>query len=92
MALVLRADLHLPGPSWEFHPAVRSRSGKGLELVGEELMCQILREPARKDALLDLLIGNGVGLVGDGMVLATVLMKLLTLGLSVLCLLARRGF
>jgi len=36
--------------------------------VGDNFLSQVLSEPARKDALLDLLFVNREGLVGDVMV------------------------
>lgn len=60
---------------WEHLAAVRSRAGKFLQFVGDEnSLSRVLREPTRNDALLDLLVVNGEGLAGDGMVLAQLLL------------------
>ena len=39
-----------------------------MKFVGDNILSQVLSEPARKDALLDLLLVNREGLVGDVMV------------------------
>ncbi|KAK4806138.1 hypothetical protein QYF61_001061 [Mycteria americana] len=68
VALVLMGDFNFPDINWECHTAVTSRSWKFLEFVGDNFLSQVLGEPTRKDALLDLLFVNGEGLVGDVMV------------------------
>ena len=69
---------HLPGISRECHPAVRSRPGKILDFAGEKSFSHSLRDPPGKEALLDLLVVNGGGLLGEGMVLAAVMVKRLS--------------
>lgn len=76
------ADFSFLEISWKCHPAVVSRFEKSLKFVGENFLPQVCRETTRKDAL-DLLVGNGEGLVGDGVVLATVIMKWFSLKMSV---------
>ena len=68
VALVLMGDLNFPDINWEYHTAVMSRSWKFLKLVRGNFLSQVLSEPARKDALLDLLIMTREALVGDVMV------------------------
>ena len=68
VALVLMGDLNFPDSNWEYHTAVMSMSWKFLKLVRGNFLSQVLSEPARKDALLDLLITNREALVGDVMV------------------------
>lgn len=77
------ADFIFPGTNCEYHTAEMSRSETLLKSAGENFLSQVLRELTRKDAFLDLLVVNGEGLMGDGMVLVTVTMKWLSLKLSV---------
>ncbi|GAB0178757.1 hypothetical protein GRJ2_000341000 [Grus japonensis] len=65
VAPVLTGDFNFPDISWEDHTAVTSRPGKFLNLLGDNFLSQLLSEPTRKDALLDLLFVNREGLVGD---------------------------
>ncbi|GAB0207632.1 hypothetical protein GRJ2_003228900 [Grus japonensis] len=67
VALVLMGDFNFPDINWEYHTAVTSRSGKFLKFVEDNFLAQVLRDPTRKDALLDLLFVNREGLVGDVM-------------------------
>ena len=50
VALVLMADCNFPGINWEYHTSVTSRSGKLLNVVADNFLSQVLREPTRKDA------------------------------------------
>ncbi|XP_040977464.1 uncharacterized protein LOC121232961 [Aquila chrysaetos chrysaetos] len=68
VALVLMGDFNCPDITWEYHTAVTSRSWKFLKSVGDNFLSQVLREPTRKDALLDLLFVNREGIVGDVLV------------------------
>ncbi|GAB0210316.1 mitochondrial enolase superfamily member 1 [Grus japonensis] len=68
VALVLMGDFNFPDINWEYHTAVPRRSWKFLKFVGDNFLSQILSEPTRKDALLDLLFVNREGLMGDVMV------------------------
>lgn len=76
------ADFVFPDTSCEYHTAEMSRSETPLQFVGENFLSQVLRDLTRKDTLLHLLAVNG-GLTGDGMVLATAIVKWLSLKLSV---------
>ncbi|GAB0177355.1 anoctamin-2 [Grus japonensis] len=67
VALVLMGDFNFPDITWEYHTAVTSKSGKFLKCVEDNTLSQVFSEPARKDALLDLLFVNREGLVGDVM-------------------------
>ncbi|KAK4810867.1 hypothetical protein QYF61_008839 [Mycteria americana] len=51
----------------EYHTAVTSKPGKFLRFVEENFLSQVLSEPTRKDALLDLLFVNREGLMADVM-------------------------
>ncbi|KAK4810529.1 hypothetical protein QYF61_004492 [Mycteria americana] len=68
VALVLMGDFNFLDVNWEYHSAVTSKSGKFLKFVEDNFLTQVLSEPTRKDALLDLLFVNREGLVGDVMV------------------------
>ncbi|KAK4818300.1 LOW QUALITY PROTEIN: hypothetical protein QYF61_010762 [Mycteria americana] len=69
IALVLMGDFNCPDINWEYPSAGKSRSWKFLKFVGDDnFLSQVLSEPARKDALLDLLFVNREGLMGDVMV------------------------
>ncbi|KAK4810955.1 hypothetical protein QYF61_013363 [Mycteria americana] len=68
VALVLMGDFNFPGIDWEYHTAVTSRSWKSLKFVEDDnFLSQVLSEPTRKGAFLDLLFVNREGLVGDVM-------------------------
>ncbi|KAK4810895.1 hypothetical protein QYF61_013303 [Mycteria americana] len=69
VALVLMGDFNFPGIDWEYHTAGTSKSGKSLKFVEDDnFLSQVLSEPTRKGAFLDLLFVNREGLVGDVMV------------------------
>ena len=68
IALVLMGGFNFPDINWEYHTAVTSKSGKFQKFVADNPLSQVLSEPARKDAFLDLLFVNREGLVGDVMV------------------------
>ncbi|KAK4810495.1 hypothetical protein QYF61_004275 [Mycteria americana] len=67
VALVLMGDFNFLDINWEYHSAVTSKSGKFLKFVEDNFLTQVLSEPTRKNALLDLLFVNREGLVGDVM-------------------------
>lgn len=60
-------DSNFPDINWECHPAVMSRPWEALKFVGGNFSSQVLCEPTRKDALLDLFVTRE-GLLGDVMV------------------------
>jgi len=63
-ALVLLGDFNHPDISWEDHTARQAQSGSFLQSIDNFLM-QVVEEPTRKDALLDLVLTNKEGLVED---------------------------
>ncbi|PKU41370.1 adaptin ear-binding coat-associated protein 1 [Limosa lapponica baueri] len=65
LALVLVGEFNLPDISWAQNTAEREQSRRFLECVGDNFLTQLVREPTREGALLDLLFINREGLVGD---------------------------
>ena len=63
--LVLIGEFDLPEVNWVYHTANTSRSRRFLKRLDDKFLVQVLREPTRKGALLDLLLENREGLVGD---------------------------
>jgi len=61
-------DFNLPDVYWKYNTAERKQSKKFLECMEDNLLTQLVREPTREGALLDLLFMNREGLVGDVMV------------------------
>ena len=57
-------DFNLPDVNWNYHMANTSKSRRFLKHL-DNFLVHVLREPARKGALLDLLLENREGLVGD---------------------------
>ncbi|GAB0199842.1 hypothetical protein GRJ2_002449600 [Grus japonensis] len=57
-ALVLMGDFNLPDVNWEHHTADTSRSRSFLKHLDDNFLVQLLKEPTRKGALLDLLLVN----------------------------------
>ncbi|RMC16379.1 hypothetical protein DUI87_06706 [Hirundo rustica rustica] len=62
-ALVLMRDSNLADASWEHRTAGTNRSRRLVEHLDDHFMIQVLRELARKDALLDLLLAKQRGSV-----------------------------
>lgn len=62
-AFVLMGDFSLRGINWEHHRAGTNGSRRFIEHLDDHFMIQVLRELARKDALLDLLLANREGFV-----------------------------
>ncbi|CAM2109003.1 unnamed protein product [Caretta caretta] len=67
-ALVLMGDFNFPDICWESNTAVHRQSRKFLESVGDNFLAQVLEEPTRGGAFLDLLLTNRVELVGEAKV------------------------
>ncbi|PKU35038.1 adaptin ear-binding coat-associated protein 1 [Limosa lapponica baueri] len=65
LALVLVGDFNLPDISWAHNTAEREQSRRFLECVGDYFLTQLVREPTREGALLDMLLVNREGPVGD---------------------------
>ena len=68
LALVLVGDFNLPDVCWKYNTAERKQSRRFLECVEDNFLTQLVSEPTREGALLDLLFVNREGLVGDVMV------------------------
>ncbi|KAK4823640.1 hypothetical protein QYF61_004561 [Mycteria americana] len=68
LALVLVGDFNLPDICGKYNRAERKQSRRFLECVADNFLTQLVSEPAREGALLDLLFTNREGLVGDVMV------------------------
>ncbi|GAB0202528.1 mitochondrial enolase superfamily member 1 [Grus japonensis] len=58
-------DFNLPDINWEHHTADTSRSRSFLKHLDDNFLVQVLKEPTRKGALLDLLLMNREGLLGE---------------------------
>ncbi|PKU31484.1 adaptin ear-binding coat-associated protein 1 [Limosa lapponica baueri] len=65
LALVLVGDFNFPDVCWKHNTAEREQSRRFLECVEDNFLTQLVREPTRESALLDLLLVNREGLVGD---------------------------
>ena len=68
LALVLVGDFNLPDVCWKYNTAERKQSRRFLECVEDNFLTQLVSEPTREGAPLDLLFMNREGLVGDVMV------------------------
>ncbi|GAB0203723.1 hypothetical protein GRJ2_002837900 [Grus japonensis] len=66
LALVLMGDL--PDICWKYNIAERKQSRRFLECVEDNFLTQLVSEPTREGAPLDLLLVNREGLVGDATV------------------------
>ncbi|GAB0183945.1 mitochondrial enolase superfamily member 1 [Grus japonensis] len=64
-ALVLMGDFNHPDICWKDNAAEHKRSRKFLECVDDNLLLQVIEEPMRRGAMLDLILTNKEGLVGD---------------------------
>ncbi|CAM4601352.1 unnamed protein product [Lepidochelys olivacea] len=67
-ALILMGDFNFSDICWESNTAVHRQSRKFLESVGDNFLAQVLEEPTRGGAFLDLLLTNRVELVGEAKV------------------------
>ncbi|KAM6364410.1 uncharacterized protein J5M81_015706 [Pluvialis apricaria] len=65
LALVLVGDFNFPDVCWKYYTAEREQSRRFLECVEDNFLTQLVKEPTRGSALLDLLFVNREGLVGD---------------------------
>ncbi|KAK4828567.1 hypothetical protein QYF61_027657 [Mycteria americana] len=66
LALVLMGDFNLPDVCWKYNTAERKQSRRFLECVEDDnFLTQLVSEPTRRGASLDLLFTNREGLVGD---------------------------
>ena len=64
-ALDLLGDFNFPDVCWKYNAAQRKQSRRLLEWVEDSFLTQLVQEPTRGGALLDLLFTNSEGLVGD---------------------------
>ncbi|GAB0210120.1 mitochondrial enolase superfamily member 1 [Grus japonensis] len=64
-ALVLMGDFNHPDICWRDNAAERKQSRKFLECVDDNFLLQVTEEPMRRGAMLDLVLTNKEGLVGD---------------------------
>ncbi|KAK4816377.1 hypothetical protein QYF61_016281 [Mycteria americana] len=67
-SLVLVGDFNLPDVCWKYNTAERKQSRRFLERVADHFLTQLVREPTREGAPLDLLFTNREGLVSHVMV------------------------
>ncbi|GAB0209002.1 hypothetical protein GRJ2_003365900 [Grus japonensis] len=68
LALVLVGDFNLPDACWKYNTVERKQSRRFLECVEDNFLTQLVSEPTREGAPLDLLFVNREGLMGDVMV------------------------
>ncbi|KAK4820048.1 hypothetical protein QYF61_017894 [Mycteria americana] len=68
LALVLVGDFNLPDVCWKYSTAERKQSRRFLECVADNFLTQLVSEPTREGAPLDLLFTNREGLVSHVMV------------------------
>ncbi|GAB0205806.1 hypothetical protein GRJ2_003046200 [Grus japonensis] len=64
-ALVLMGDFNHPDICWRDNAAERKQSRKFLECVDDNFLLQVTEKPTRRGAMLDLILTNKEGLVGD---------------------------
>ncbi|PKU45296.1 rna-directed dna polymerase from mobile element jockey-like [Limosa lapponica baueri] len=65
LPLVLVGDFNFPDICWRYNTAEREQSRRFLERVEDNFITQLVSEPTRESTLLDLLLVNREGLVGD---------------------------
>ncbi|GAB0202667.1 mitochondrial enolase superfamily member 1 [Grus japonensis] len=64
-ALVLMGDFNHPDICWRDKAAECKQSRRFLECVDDNFLFQVIEEPTRRGAMLDLILTNKEGLVGD---------------------------
>ena len=64
-ALVLMGDFNHPNICWRHNAAEHKQSRKFLECVDDNFLLQVTEEPMRRGAMLDFILTNKEGLVGD---------------------------
>ncbi|GAB0194032.1 hypothetical protein GRJ2_001868500 [Grus japonensis] len=64
-ALVLMGDFDHPNICWRDNAAEHKQSRKFLECVDDNFLLQVIEKPTRRGAMLDLVLTNKEGLVGD---------------------------
>ena len=58
-------DFNHPDISWEDHTSRQAQSRRFLQSIDDNFLMQVVEEPTRKGALLDLVLTNKEGLVED---------------------------
>jgi len=58
-------DFNLPDICWKYNTAKGKQSRRSLECVADNFLTQLVSEPTRRGASLDLLFTKIEGLVGD---------------------------
>jgi len=58
-------DFNHPDISWEDHTARNTQSRRFLQSIDDNFLMQVVEEPTRRGALLDLVLTNKEGLVED---------------------------
>ncbi|GAB0179105.1 hypothetical protein GRJ2_000375800 [Grus japonensis] len=64
-ALVLREDFNHPDSCWRDNTAAHKQSRRFLECVDDNFLLQVTEEPRRRGIMLDLVLTNKEGLVGN---------------------------
>ncbi|GAB0180505.1 hypothetical protein GRJ2_000515800 [Grus japonensis] len=64
-ALVLMGDFNHPDICWRDNAAMHKQSRKFLECVDDNFLLQVIEEPTSRGAMLDLVLTNKDGLVGN---------------------------
>ncbi|GAB0202998.1 hypothetical protein GRJ2_002765400 [Grus japonensis] len=64
-ALVLMGDFNHPNICWRDNTAECKQSRKFLECINDNFLLPVIEEPMRRGAMLDLILTNKEGLVGD---------------------------
>jgi len=65
LVLFLVGDFNLQDVCWKYNTAERKQSRRFLECMEDKFLMQLVSEPTRRGASLDLLFTNSEGLVGD---------------------------
>ena len=63
--LVLMGDFNFPGVYWEYNTVQKKQSRRFLECMEDNFFLQLVRQPTRGGAPVDLLFANREDLVGD---------------------------
>ncbi|GAB0209149.1 rapamycin-insensitive companion of mTOR-like [Grus japonensis] len=64
-ALVVMGDFHHPDICWKGNTARHAQSRRFLQSIDDNFLTQVVEEPTRRGVLLDLVLTNKEGLVGD---------------------------
>ncbi|PKU36680.1 adaptin ear-binding coat-associated protein 1 [Limosa lapponica baueri] len=65
LPLVLVGDFNFPDICWKYNTAEKEQSRRFLECVEDNFLTQLVSEPTRESTLMDLLLVNREGLMGD---------------------------